>query len=123
MGRVEEMELLRSCVKRNVDAWRAWGASSTMPAQEGDKHAYRHPAVVGARGVGKTAFMQRGLVKMMEERFEDTWTGRAFAWNLAQTPLTVPEKKQFLGAQGVPANAWNDHRQAGRQAGTRMASA
>ncbi|CAG8611833.1 6078_t:CDS:2, partial [Paraglomus brasilianum] len=54
-----------------------------------------------APGRGKTALMQRGIIKvMMCESFKELWTGRTFAWDLEQNSITEAEQKQFIGPIG-----------------------
>ena len=113
VGRDEKIRQLKECLQKNMTVWQSWCAgarkasgNAKMTAEIG-KREYRHPAVVGGPGRGKTTLMTRGL-KLLLEDFKKNYTGRSFLWDLADSPLIPHEirplrEQNFPGAESVMA--------------------
>ena len=87
-----ELATLAKVIEGNMDVWLTLRSNKLQPAggmahREYSQRFYKHIAVSGGPGCGKTTLMERGGVRMMRERFKDNWTGRMFSWNLFQSPL------------------------------------
>src|SRR4051812_22995224 len=110
IGRETELVTLTEVIKGNMEVWNKLRSKKLEPSEgmanrEYSQRFYKHIAVSGGPGRGKTTLMERGGVKVMRELFKDNWTGRVFSWNLVQSPLVNTEceliQRGHEGAQCV----------------------